>query len=52
MYNSLCALKFVHSANIMHRDIKPNNLLLTETLDVLICDFGMSRCMIDEKKDK
>ncbi|MFN9897420.1 MAG: protein kinase domain-containing protein [bacterium] len=28
MYNSLCALKYIHSANIIHRDIKPANLLV------------------------
>ena len=29
-YNILCALNFMHSANIMHRDIKPENILLKE----------------------
>lgn len=28
LYNSLCALKFLHTANIMHRDLKPSNMLV------------------------
>ena len=29
LYNLLCALQFLHSANVVHRDIKPSNILLT-----------------------
>lgn len=28
LYNTLCAMSFLHSANIMHRDIKPANILV------------------------
>ena len=28
LYNSLCALHFIHSANVIHRDLKPANMLM------------------------
>ena len=43
MYNMLCALNFLHTANVIHRDIKPSNILLTAQCNVLICDFGLAR---------
>ena len=43
LYNLLCALNFVHSANIMHRDIKPSNILINSSCQVKLCDFGMAR---------
>lgn len=43
LYQILRGLKFIHSANVLHRDIKPGNLLLTSTCDLKICDFGMAR---------
>ena len=39
----LRSLHYLHSAGVVHRDIKPANLLVTEDLDVVICDFGFSR---------
>jgi len=43
MYNRLCALNFIHSANVMHRDIKPANILINHDCEITICDFGLSR---------
>ena len=45
MYNMLCSVNFMHSANIIHRDIKPTNLLLAEDCNLKICDFGLSRTL-------
>lgn len=28
LYNLLCALKYIHSANVIHRDLKPANILI------------------------
>ena len=48
IYNALCAMKFLHSTGIMHRDIKPSNLLISENLEIQICDFGLSRLIYQD----
>jgi NIMA (never in mitosis gene a)-related kinase len=37
------ALKYCSERNIIHRDIKPNNILLTKDGDIKITDFGVSK---------
>lgn len=36
-------MKFVHSASVIHRDLKPGNLLVNSDCELKICDFGLSR---------
>lgn len=44
-FNCICAIKFLHSANIIHRDIKPSNIIIDKDFNIRICDFGLARTM-------
>ena len=39
----LRAFRAAHAAGVIHRDIKPGNILLTETGDAKVADFGIAK---------
>lgn len=42
MHQLIVATKDIHEQNVIHRDLKLGNLLLTEKLEVRIGDFGLA----------
>ena len=45
LYQLLRGLKYMHSAKVFHRDLKPKNILANSDCKLKLCDFGLARAM-------
>ena len=43
LYQLLRGLKYIHTAEVFHRDLKPKNILANSDCKLKICDFGLAR---------
>ncbi|HEY0983145.1 serine/threonine protein kinase [Schlesneria sp.] len=41
-------LQFAHKQNLIHRDIKPDNIMLTRNGKVKVADFGLAKALDDD----
>lgn len=48
LYQLLRSLKYMHSANVFHRDLKPKNILANSDCKLKICDFGLARVSFND----
>lgn len=47
-FQVLCGLKFIHSAGIIHRDMKPGNICIDKDLNTKIIDLGLARSVFSD----
>lgn len=53
LFNKVCdAVSFAHQHLIVHRDLKPSNILITESGEPKLLDFGISKLIDEETKEK
>jgi mitogen-activated protein kinase 1/3 len=49
IYQLLKGVLYLHSASVIHRDLKPGNLLVNRKCELKICDFGLARGFASEE---
>jgi len=51
IYQTLKALKYIHSAELIHRDLKPANILINSDVVIKVGDFGLARSVAFQGDD-
>lgn len=51
IYQALRALRVIHKAGVIHRDVTPANILVNTNCDLKICDFGLAKEEADDGAD-
>lgn len=50
VYQLIKVIKYLHSGGLLHRDMKPSNILLNAECHVKVADFGLSRSFVNTRR--
>lgn len=50
-FQMVSAVKYIHSLNYAHRDLKCENILISKHMNMKIADFGFARKCVDDKDE-
>jgi serine/threonine protein kinase len=48
LFQLLSAVHYMETAKVIHRDLKPPNILVNAACELRICDFGLARTLTEE----
>ena len=52
IFNKICdAIAYAHSKNVLHLDIKPENIRLGRYGEVIVCDWGLAHILYSEESN-
>ncbi|UXI16383.1 Bardet-Biedl syndrome 7 protein [Sarcoptes scabiei] len=46
-FSVISALHYLHQMKVIHRDVKPSNILINRNGQIKLCDFGISGYLVD-----
>lgn len=51
LYNLLCGINYLHSSNVLHRNLQPKSIQINDHCQVKFCDFSSAKAFQENYKE-